>query len=123
MIHSSIIFGMQIFGNGMSSRMWEVIVRHIKECCVDNQPCYYYTTAQGQIYFDNILQAVGVKFHDDSYQQFAQLGAENQEWVNKMKENAYRNQNQIAELYTPQSLLIQDAPTLHTPILRQGQQD
>ncbi|KMZ63190.1 Calmodulin-binding protein, putative, expressed [Zostera marina] len=87
-----------MFGSGMSNRTWETIVQHAWECWIENIPFCYYNLSQLQLYFNSILQPVGVKFHGSYYQPYSDLNLQDQALVNKLKLLAYINQKDIVPI-------------------------
>ncbi|XP_020596925.1 calmodulin-binding protein 60 A-like isoform X2 [Phalaenopsis equestris] len=89
-----------LLGNGMSNKIWEATLEHAKECVPDDK-LYSYCGGGGFILiFNSIYQLIGAII-DHIYHHMNELSASQKIIVDKLKELAYRNQNDIAELTLP----------------------
>ncbi|XP_020679110.1 calmodulin-binding protein 60 A isoform X2 [Dendrobium catenatum] len=88
-----------LLGNGMSNKIWEATVEHARECVPDDK-LYSYCRGQGVILiFNSIYQLIGANI-DHIYHSLNELSASQKIIVNKLKELAYRNKNDIAPVHT-----------------------
>ncbi|KAL0918857.1 hypothetical protein M5K25_010899 [Dendrobium thyrsiflorum] len=89
-----------LLGNGMSNKTWEATLEHARECVPDDK-LYSYCRGQGVILiFNSIYQLIGANI-DQIDHSLNDLSASQKIIVNKLKELAYRNKDDIAELKLP----------------------
>lgn len=104
-----------LLGNGMSNKIWEATLDHARECVPDDK-LYSYCRGQGVILiFNSIFQLIGAAI-DHIYHPVNELSASQKILVNKLKELAYRNQNDIAELKQPVHTFTKPLPPIDAAI-------
>ncbi|CAA6654365.1 unnamed protein product [Spirodela intermedia] len=88
-----------VLGSGMSNKIWEATVEHAQECCLDGKLYSYYVSDGGvMLVFDSIFRLVGAKFNGGDYQELGAVDAPQRALVNRLKQLAYENREEIMEI-------------------------
>ncbi|XP_042500493.1 calmodulin-binding protein 60 B-like isoform X2 [Macadamia integrifolia] len=91
-----------ILGNRNQDKTWKTIVDHAKTCILDNK-LYVYDNVETHVglMFNSIYEVVGVKFDGHNYQPLDELAASQRIIVERLKQIAYRNKEDIIEFGGP----------------------
>lgn len=91
-----------ILGNGMSNKIWEATLEHAKECIL-NEKYYSYCNGHGVMLLLNcIFEPVGAMINH-SYYTLDYLSDSQKVVVNKLKQVAYKNPDEIIPLNLPET--------------------
>lgn len=93
-----------ILGNGSAvpSKTWETITKHAQSCILDNKSHMYYIAGrQIRLIFDSVYSLLGAIFDEQSYKPLGNLTESEKFLVESLKQQAYRNINDIVEIDWP----------------------
>ncbi|KAK1279797.1 hypothetical protein QJS04_geneDACA004528 [Acorus gramineus] len=87
-----------VLGVGMSNKTWEVACQHAKTCIIDRR-CYSYYNLEWQVrlLFNSVYELIGVAFDGQDPQPLSNLTSYQKNLVEKLREAAYKNLNELTE--------------------------
>ncbi|OVA16838.1 Calmodulin binding protein-like [Macleaya cordata] len=90
------------FASGMSSKKWEAIIRHAKDCVLDNRT-YMYSAVPPLviIFFNSIYEVIGAIFDGQNYLGLRDFTTSQMNLVDSYKQHAYQHLNEMVEINVP----------------------
>ncbi|KNA18488.1 hypothetical protein SOVF_070300 [Spinacia oleracea] len=102
-----------VLGKGVANRTWDTMVKHANECHLDNT-CYSYCNEvdRTQLLFNCVYKVVAVKFKGQDYQPVDALDICQKGLVEKLKQLAFLNVNQLVPVINPSAISTSMQPTI-----------
>ncbi|XP_010674128.1 calmodulin-binding protein 60 B isoform X2 [Beta vulgaris subsp. vulgaris] len=99
-----------VLGKGVANRTWDTMVKHANECHLDGTYYSYCNEAEGaELLFNCVYKVVAVKFEGQDYQP---VDICQKVLVDKLKESAFMNVNQLIPVHNPYAISTSMQPQI-----------
>lgn len=94
-----------VLGKGVANRTWDIMVKHANECHLDDTYYSYFNDAERtQLLFNCVYKVIAVKFEGQDYQPIDALDICQKGLVEKLKQYAFSNVNQLVPVHNPSAI-------------------
>ncbi|XP_074298806.1 calmodulin-binding protein 60 B-like [Silene latifolia] len=102
-----------VLGKGVANRAWDTMVRHANDGHLDNN-CYIYCGESENVVllFNCVYKVVAVKFTGQDYQTVDSLDTRQKALVEKLKQSAFLNVNELVPVHSSAVVFPFESPTI-----------
>ncbi|XP_021742646.1 calmodulin-binding protein 60 A-like [Chenopodium quinoa] len=116
--HMNSSFLRTVLGKGVANRTWDIMVKHANECHLNNTYYSYINEAESaQLLFNCVYKVIAVKFEGQDYQLVDALDNCQKVLVEKLKQFAFMNLNQLVPVNNPSVISTSMEPTVEQDLL------
>ncbi|KAK9735673.1 hypothetical protein RND81_04G218800 [Saponaria officinalis] len=103
----------RVLGKSVANRSWDTVVRHANDCHLENTYYHFCSESDSIVLLLNcVYKVIAVKFTDQDYQSLDSLNIYQKALVEKVKQYAYLNLNEVVQLHNSPDISSLKLPTV-----------